>query len=469
MSLTPSSLRNRLVLGAALVGIGFAIAFGVLAAWRVNHAEDQAVTAALRSRLELARDEVASDGTIRQDAGSPKTDLVQVLGPDGATRSSSASLSGVRPLVDVARAAAAPAGLQSRVSLQQPDIDLAVLAVPLRLTGSGAAPAGTGALVVATDAEGFNTATSDLLWLLIVGLVVVVLAMTALAWVLTGRALSSVTRLTENAESVQPRDLASGLPVPRRDAELNRLVEALNRMLARLHQSHATELAFAADAGHRLRTPVATLRAEAELALRETDPDELAAALRRVVADADQLTYIVDRMLARSRAHSRAPEPVLAVLGDASGRWHSQATVAGVTLNIRIEDAITPAMQCAELAEIVDPIVDNAVRHTAAEGSVDVDVGVDTDSHGSLEITVSNTGAPVPDELAPHIFDAWVSSRDATVAGGLGLWLARETARDLGGDVTLARRDSPTTFQVRLPLLGRLPALQLRSERPSGQ
>lgn len=452
MTLAPSSLRNRLVLGAALVGLVFAILFGALAAWRVNHAEDQAVTAALQSRMELARDEVAADGSITQDAGSPKTDLVQVLGPDGDTRASSPSLSGVRPLVGVGDAASTPGGFQSRFTLQQPDIDLAVLAVPLQLNASGDSPAGTGALVVATDAEGFNTATSDLLWLLIIGLVMVVLAMAALAWVLTGRALTSVTRLTENAESVQPRDLASGLPVPHRDAELTRLVEALNRMLARLHHNHATELAFAADAGHRLRTPVATLRAEAELALRETDPDELTSALQRVVADADQLTYIVDRMLARSRAHSRAPEPVLDVLGEASSRWHRQAVLAGVTLSLRIEDAITPITRCAELAEIVDPLVDNAVRHTSAAGWVDIDVRLEQRDGDQLLFTVSNTGEAIAAELAPHVFDAWVSSRDATVAGGLGLWLARETARDLGGDVTLVTQSSPTTFRVRLPV-----------------
>ncbi len=452
MTLAPSSLRNRLVIGAALVGLAFAVLFGALAAWRVNHAEDQAVTAALQSRMELARDEVAADGSIKHDAGSPKTDLVQVLGPKGETRASSPSLSGVRPLVDVASAVSTPGGFQSRSSLQQPDIDLAVLAVPLRLSASGDSPAGTGALVVATDAEGFNAATADLLWLLIIGLVLVVLAMAALAWVLTGRALTSVTRLTENAESVQPRDLASGLPVPHRDAELTRLVEALNRMLARLHHSHATELAFAADAGHRLRTPVATLRAEAELALRETDPHELTSALKRVVADADQLTYIVDRMLARSREHSRTPQPVLDVLGEASSRWHRQAALAGVTLSIRIEDSITPATRCAELGEIVDPIIDNAVRHTSAAGSVDIVVRLEHRGGDQLLVTVSNTGEAIAADLAPHVFDAWVSSRDATVAGGLGLWLARESARDLGGDVTNVAQNSRTTFRVRLPV-----------------
>lgn len=461
MNLVPSSLRNRLVLGAALIGLGFAVLFGAIATWRVQHAEDQAVTAALQSRVELARDQVTGDGTLTHEVGSPKTDLVQVVGPDGKIRSSSPSLSGLRPLVDIGPAASASSGFQARVSLQQPDIDLAVLAVPLRLDGSGPSPAGTGLLVVATDAEGFNTASSHLLWLLVTGLVMVVLAIAVLAWVLTGRALTSVARLTERAESVTPRDLASGLPVPHRDAELTRLVEALNRMLTRLHESHETELAFAADAGHRLRTPIATLRAEAELAMRETDPDELTAALQRVVADADHLTYIVDRMLARSRAHGRAPEPVLDVLAEASDRWHRQASLAGITLGLQTEDAITPATQCSELVEIVDPLIDNAVRHTPTNGAVDIDVRLAGRERSILQVTVSNTGDPVPDDLAPHVFDAWVSSRDASLAGGLGLWLARETARDLDGDLALVSQGAAPTFRVHLPISTRPDAGQL--------
>jgi signal transduction histidine kinase len=454
VNLAPRSLRNRLVLGAAVVGLVFSVLFGAVAIWRVNHAEAQAIRAALQSRLELARDEVASDGTIDQDAGSPRTDLLQVLEPDGTIRASSQALATAPALVRVSDVASSPAGVEDRVALQQPDIDLAVLAVPLPLTAQPGSPAGTGALVVAVDAEGFNTATNQLLGLLITGLGAVVLAITALSWILTGRALHSVTRIAEDAETVRPHDLASGLPVPHGDAELARLVEALNRMLSRLHESHASELAFAADAGHRLRTPVATLRAEAELALRESDPAELSAALQRIVDDADQLTSIVDRMLARSRAHDRGPELVLEVLAAAGGRWRRQAELAEATLYVRAHGDITPTTACAELEEIIEPILDNAVRHTPSGGTVDITLHIEASSEPTLVVNVSNTGEPIPADLAPKVFDAWVSSRDASIAGGLGLWLARETARDVGGDIQLVPDGQPTTtFRVKLPLV----------------
>ena len=452
MKMVPSSLRNRLVLGAAAVGFAFALVFGAVANWRIGHAEHQAVQATLRNRVELARDEVAADGSISQDAGSPKTDLVQVIGPDGTIRASSPALAGARPLIDVRSVQSVGGNVEARVALQHPDIDLAVLAVPLTVTGNAASPAGVGALVVAVDAEGFNTATSQLRELLVAGLGAVVLAMTALSWALTGRALTTVTRLTETAEAVGPRDLQHGLPIPDRDAELKRLVEALNRMLVRLHQSHATELAFAADAGHRLRTPVATLRAEAELALGETEPSELKAALERIVRDADQLTSIVDRMLARSRAGERIASPVRSDLADASTRWHRQAELAHVAFSLSVNEQISADAQCVELVAITEAIVDNAVRHTPTGGSVEVEARLEAGTPDVLVVTVTNTGEPIAPELIPHLFGAWASTRDASVAGGLGLWLARETARDLGGDVSHVADATFTVFRVRLPV-----------------
>jgi signal transduction histidine kinase len=224
-------------------------------------------------------------------------------------------------------------------------------------------------------------------------------------------------------------------------------------MLARLHESHATELTFAADAGHRLRTPVAALRAEAELALRERDPDEQTAALERILLDADQLTSIVDRMLARSRSRGHLPEPVLATLERAAARWRRHAELDGTELTVTVDPGVGAGTRCAELVEIVEPIVDNALRHTPPGGAVTLDVRLEASIPSELVVDISNSGPPVPPDIAPLIFDAWVSSRDASTAGGLGLWLARETSRDVGGDVILLDRGTGlTTFRVRLPV-----------------
>lgn len=453
MKVAPSSLRGRLVLGAVSVGVVFAVIFGLAATWRLHRVADRAVRTALLTRLDLARDGVRPDGSLRPDRGSLKTDLVQVLGPEGQVRAASRGLNDIAPLIGLSAVTArGHSGAQGAFSLNHPDIDLAVLGVPIPLPSNGPSPAGTGALVVAVDAEGFTAASSDLVRLLILGLGTVVVAIGLLSWVLAGRALRSVTGLTEQAERVSTGARPAGLPVPARDTELARLVGALNRMLARLHASHARELAFAADAGHRLRTPVATLRAEAELALREEDSAEHVSALRRIVADADQLTLIIDRMLARSRLPSATGAPVRETLAAADLRWGHQAELAGVALTVTVVPAISPTLSVTDLPDVTDPIVDNAVRHTPEGGWVTVTVRTDT-AQEWLVVDVTNSGPGVPAEMAPQIFDAWVSSRDASVAGGLGLWLAREAARDRGGDLTLIDpAPGHTTFRARLPI-----------------
>lgn len=449
----PGSLRARLVVGSVAVGLAFAGVFGVLATLRLHQVEDGAVGTALLSRLDVARDTVRADGSLRPDRGSPQADLVQVVGPTGTVLAASRALSGLPPLVALGDVRASGGGGARRtLSLQRPDIDLVALGVPVDLVASGSSPAGTGALVVAVDVEGFTAARSDLLRLLLVGLACVVLAIAVLAWVLAGWALRSVTRLTEEAETIRPGDLQDGLPVPSNDAELARLVAALNRMLLRLHQGHSRELAFAADAGHRLRTPVATLRAEAELALSEADQAEQVAALRRIVRDADQLTLIVDRMLARNRSGSSpAGEPARTALESAGVRWRRQAELAGLTLVLAMPPSLTDDISCPELSDVLEPIVDNAVRHTPRPGQVTVAAAFGQ-GDAAVTVDVTNSGPGVAAELVPQIFDAWVSGRDASVAGGLGLWLARETARDVGGDVTLPDAASGrTTFRVVLP------------------
>lgn len=459
MTLSPGSLRGRLLLGSLAVGISFAVLFGLGATWRVNQLEDRAVRSALLSRIDVARDEVETNGLLSLDQSSPKTDLVQVVGPDGLVRASSVALAGIAPLVSTRAAYDSPTGAEVRIALQKPDIDLAALGIPIRLQRHGTSPAGTGVLVVAVDSEGFTTATSGLLELLVVGLAAVVAAIALLSWNLTGRALGSVTRLTERAEAAGPGDLIDGLPIPHGDAELARLVGALNRMLHRLETSHAKELQFAADAGHRLRTPVATLRAEAELALRDGDPAEHLAALGRIIKDADQLSLVVDRMLARIRSRHDTHEPIVPILKSAAVRWHRQAELAGVTFQCLISPSLSPSAQCPEAVDVIEPLVDNAIRHTADQGTVTLTVAAEDGT--VMAAAIHDNGTGIAPELAATVFDAWVSTRDASLAGGLGLWLARETARDLGGDIRLiASRPGSTTFGIRLPMSGNHPTAE---------
>jgi signal transduction histidine kinase len=387
------------------------------------------------------------------DRGDPKADLVQVIGPDGRLRSTTQGLRGVSPLVDVTAVRSSGAqGAQVLRSLQRPDVDLAALGVARAMTSLGSSPGGTGALVVAVDAEGYSTANTGLLRMILVGLGAVLVGTGVLAWALAGRALRTVTRLTEEAEAISLSDIGRGLPAPARDTELARLAASLNRMLSRLGETHHREMALAADAGHRLRTPIATLRADAELALRDTDPQLVSAALERIVEDADQLTLVVDRMLAAARPTTGDERTVGQSIASARATWSRQAERVGARLRLTTGPLAAELSVSAPMVDILDPLLDNAFRHVGPGGEVAVDVGADHDA-AVLVIDVADTGNGVSPALRSHLFDAWVTSRDAGVAGGLGLWLARESARGCGGDIALID-GSPghTTFRVSLPL-----------------
>ncbi len=438
------SLRWRLVAGAVAAGLAFSAAFGPVATWRVDQLEDQAVSSALLARLDLARGQLLPNGFLDAHRTNPRVSLVQVLGPDGRVRSTSSSLAGIPPLVDVAQVRrAGVGGLRRAVALKNPDVDLEVVGVPLAIRGSAA----TGALVVGVDAEGFLAAREELLGLLWIGLVVVVLAIGAVAWALAGRALRTVGALTEEAEAISVSDLGRGLVMPQHDAELSRLVAALNRMLARLDASFTRELAMSADASHRLRTPLATLRGEAELALSASDPDEMRRALSQILSDADHLAGLIDRLLTSVGDRTAGTDrPLPDAMAELAERWRRLRP----DLAVEPVDDEAARVDLVLLHAVLDPLVENAVEH--GERSA-VRVLARLSAPNVLEVDVCDLGGGMPPGVAERAFAAWFSTKPATKGGGLGLWLAREAARAAGGDVVLVRSDgSGTVVRAALPV-----------------
>lgn len=509
-------LRWRLVVAALVGAVCFAVGFGLFATWQIDHLEDRSLSTALRARLDLVREELRPDGLLSVDVPSPRTSLVQVIGPDGTIRDATPTLAGQPPFVQLATVRGAGShGVQRDVQL--PHSHLTVLAVPVHLTASGVGPAGVGAVVVGLESEGFLAAGDQLRVILVIGLGVIVPLAGVLAWVLAGRALRTVTRLTEEAEAVGVSDLGRGLDVPASDSELGRLVAALNRMLDRVAAGLEKERRFAADASHRLRTPLATLRAEAELALADPDPAGQREALRQVIADADNLTDLVNRLLAAHRRPTAELRSVPVALGEAAERWRRQAGAAGVAFTVEYAEAeraaspavATPAQQVVAvgargaeagvartpgpesaaaagaggaggdatdvagpvadaatpaapayltdgqvdphvLRSVIDPLVENALQHTPTGGAVAVRVGGDRER---LVADVRDTGHGVSPEIADRLFRPWTTTRGDRGGAGLGLWLARESARAAGGDVVLLDgAPGRTTFEAVLPL-----------------
>jgi signal transduction histidine kinase len=352
----------------------------------------------------------------------------------------------------VAAVLAHPAGVQRTLYVNRSKV--VVRGVAVKLAATATSPAGEGALIVGVDSEGFEDAGHQLREILLVGLGIVVPLAGLLAWLLAGRALRTVSELTEEAEAVGLSDIGRGLDVAAGDPELARLVAALDRMMARVAAGLERERRFAADASHRLRTPLATLRAEAELALLEGDRTSMAEALRRVIDDADDLGDLVNRLLAAHTARRGEPMTLGEALASASERWERQVTASGARLETDLgrldEDPRTVDPHL--LRTVIDPLVENAAQHGSADGQVTVSASA---QDGGLTVLVTDDGPGIDPSVRERLFQPWVTSRAERGGAGLGLWLSQEAARAAGGDVVLTGAPvGRTCFEVRLPLSG---------------
>ena len=127
---------------------------------------------------------------------------------------------------------------------------------------------------------------------------VILVAATGVSYILAGRALAPIARLTEATHRITANRLADRLPVANPHDELGRLAATVNDLLARLEAAFAEQRRFTADASHELRTPLAILRAEVEVALRNPPPPaEFPALLTSLVEECDRLGKLADRTL----------------------------------------------------------------------------------------------------------------------------------------------------------------------------
>jgi signal transduction histidine kinase len=264
--------------------------------------------------------------------------------------------------------------------------------------------------------------------ILLGSLVLAALLLLAGWWTLRGvvdGALRPVARMTRDAETWSANDLDQRFGLgPARD-ELTGLAATLDGLLARIAATRRHEQRFAAEVAHELRTPIARMRARAELSLRAGpggDPERVRA-LDLVVDEVDRLTGAIDTLLAVARGEA-----------DPSSESVDLAAIAREVDDVAIQ--VPAGLPRGEgEAEVVRralaPLVENARRH--ARGHVELVLSA---SDGRVRVAVHDDGPGVPTELGERVFEPGVRGSDHAGAG-LGLALARRVARSCGGDVTL--------------------------------
>jgi two-component system sensor histidine kinase TctE len=247
--------------------------------------------------------------------------------------------------------------------------------------------------------------------------------------------LASIQLLREELVQRTHTDL-SQLPLQDIPEEIYPIFTEVNQLLTRLSKALDANRRFVADASHQLRTPIAALQAEAEMALRSADPGD---SLKRIVAGTRRITHLAHQLLTLSclePRHTPAALPVdlAQMTRDAAERWIPLALEHSIDLGFELSPAPVTGNPIW-LEELANNLIDNAIRYTPREGIVTVRCGRSADR---TFWEVEDSGPGIPGEERERIFERFYRLDTTGVDGcGLGLAIVREIAHNHGATITV--------------------------------
>lgn len=314
-------------------------------------------------------------------------------------------------------------------------------------------PVGSSDVVVCgvLSEEPVRRAQSAVLIALAVVLPLVVAGVCLAVWLAVGRALTSVDDLRRQAESLAETDDLL-LRVHETGDEVEQLGTTLNRLLEELHHKSRSTRQFVADAGHELRTPLATLRVALEFA-EDAEAEELRGCLRDALGDLGRLERLIQDLLALARAdamettHHFEPVALDSVARDCVESI--QRTRPSITVDVDLEP-VEVAGDGAALRSMVANLLGNAMRHAASR--VTLTLGI---QDGRAVLTVDDDGDGLSDDDLDRVFDRFVrldEARERDSGGsGLGLAIVASVASAHGGAAS-ALSGPGGHFRVSLPV-----------------
>jgi two-component system sensor histidine kinase TctE len=275
-------------------------------------------------------------------------------------------------------------------------------------------------------------------------------------WVGIARGLAPLERVRR---AVAARSHREWRPVAESDVpgEVRPLLQEIDGLVARLDHALTLQVRFIGDAAHQLKTPIAALKANLELALREDDPARAREALAAAHAALERLSRIVSQLLSLARNEPEAAHAVRLVpldLGlvafEAAQAWVPAALRRHIDLGFEgCEAAVTVRGDAGRLRELLDNLIDNAVRYTPEGGNVTVRVEADPPA-----VHVDDDGPRIPPEERQRVFERFHRLLGHVQEGsGLGLAIAREIAAIHGASIAL-RDDldgTGNTFSLAFP------------------
>jgi two-component system sensor histidine kinase TctE len=301
-----------------------------------------------------------------------------------------------------------------------------------------------GEVVLVQVAETLNkrkTLVREVLWAVVVPQLFLILIAVASVWIVVSRSLAPLEQLRDAVSNRSHRDLSpiQEEPAPR---EVQPLLRAFNDLMQRLSQVMRVQRNFIADAAHQLRTPLARLTMQTDLALRQTDPEVLRQALGQIRAGINSTSHLVDQLLVLARAESGADvshEFVSLDLNELASTqtadWVPHAIRKQLDLGYEgPEKPVAIFGQALLLRVMLANILDNAISYTPDGGKITVRLVADE----KPLLTVEDSGSGIPPEERERVFQRFYRVADNGESGsGLGLAIVREIARAHGAHVWL--------------------------------
>lgn len=449
------TVRVRTTAAATLV-VGLALTAGAVGLVLVLQGRlEQEATDAARTRA----DEVAAALT----AGTPPGDVtaaavddrfLQLLDARGQVLAASPGIRGMPALLaGPAGGAAAAAGRTVRLHRPLPDAaDFTVATAPARL------PAGPVTVLAGVSLEDASDYARVTAWLLAGGVPLLLLVVGATTWSVVGRALAPVEAIRAEVESISADELHRRIDPPGRDDEIGRLARTMNRMLDRLERSQRQQRRFVSDASHELRSPVASIRQHAEVALRHPSRTTVPELAETVLSEDRRIGRLVEDLLLLARADETgtaqpgSPVDLDDLVLEQAGRVRAAGRVE-VDLSAVSAGRVGGSRQL--LGRLVGNLVDNAARH--ARSRIALSLAEDLPA-GQVVLRVDDDGPGIPEPDRERVFERFVRLDDARQRGtggaGLGLAIAAEVARGHGGSIVAQQGPlGGARLEVRLPAL----------------
>ena len=446
------SLRARLTL---ITSAGLALALAVAAVLLVN-----ALRVSLIGGLDVSARQGAVEVATLIDQNRlpspvpvpPDTLTVQVLDAQGRITDVSPGADRLVPMLPPAQAQAAARTGQARMVAGPP------LGMPslLRVVAVGAS--GHRVVIAAISYAQASDSLTTLAKALAIGTPLLFGLLALVTWLVTGYTLRPIAALRRGAAEVTATGVPRDLPVPPARDEVRSLAVTLNDMLSRLADAQQFQRDLVSDTAHELRSPIASIRAQLEVALDHPDGLDWAETARDVHADTLRLARLTEDLLLLARLDEqqlrRTPTDLSALCGSVAARY----ATARVPVRADAVQAGTgaPCVVAGDpdaLNRLLVNLLDNAVRHAASQVCVSV-----REDDGWAVLTVTDDGPGIPPEDAERAFgrfsrlDNARSRADGVEGSGLGLAIVRSTAEAHGGSVSLSDAGPGLRAVVRLPL-----------------